>query len=91
MDGIVDSILIDTDATIPGLIAGIDTDVLNAVVEGVFTVQDVLKFMAGVLAGKSSGGGTTTITFRDLSDTLNRIIAIVDDDGNRTMITRNDG
>lgn len=91
VDGIVDSILVDTDTTIPGLIAGVDTDVLNATVEGAYSVQDVLKFMAGVLVGKSSGGGTGTITFRDLSDTLNRIVATADSNGNRTAMTRDAG
>jgi hypothetical protein len=78
IDGNVNSVLTDTDATIPGLIAGIDTDVLNAIVEGGYTVQDILKFMVG--------GGTPTITFRDLSDTLDRITATVNANGNRTTI-----
>jgi hypothetical protein len=72
-------------------IAAIDTDVMNYVVEGAYTLQDVLKFMAGVLAGKSSGGGTATITFRDLSDSLDRVQATVTAAGNRTAVTLNDG
>ena len=79
--------VIANQATIAAAIAAVDTDVLAATVEGAYTVQDVLKFMAGVLAGKSSGGSTGTITFRDLSDALDRVVAAVDADGNRTAIT----
>ena len=52
-------------------------DVLSATVEGTYTLAEVLRIMSGALAGKLSGGGTTTLTFRDLSDTLDRIVATV--------------
>jgi hypothetical protein len=35
-----------------------------------------------------TGGGTTSITFRDLSDTLDRVSATVDSSGNRTAVTK---
>ena len=63
------------------------SDVMGATVEGTYTVQEVLRIMAGALAGKLSGGGTDTLTFRDLSDTLDRITATVDTSGNRTAVT----
>jgi hypothetical protein len=37
--------------------------------------------------GKASGAATTTVVFRDISDTKPRITATVDSDGNRTAIT----
>jgi hypothetical protein len=43
--------------------------------------------MASVLAGKSSGGGSATVRFRDLADTKDRIEADVDSNGNRTSVT----
>lgn len=61
--------------------------VLAATVDGTYTLEDVLRIMVSVLAGKVSGGGTTTITFRDLSDTLNMIAATVDANGNRSGVT----
>jgi hypothetical protein len=67
--------------------AAIGTSVLAATVEGTYTVQQVLRIMVGALAGKVTGGGTTTITFRDLSDTLNLIAATVDSSGNRSGVT----
>jgi len=101
VDGIVDAIKAKTDnlpsdpadqsaveAAITAGIATIDTDsVLAATVEGAYTVQDVLKLMASVMAGKVSGGGTTSVTFRDLSDALDRVTATVDTNGNRTDLT----
>jgi hypothetical protein len=63
-------------------------DVLNATVEGTYTLAEVLRIMAGALAGKLSGGGTTTLTFRDLSDSLDRITATVNTvTGDRTAVT----
>lgn len=74
---------------IAALPAGISTaDIMNTVVEGTFTLQDVLRIMASAQAGKLDGGGTGTLTFRDLSDTLDRIIATVDlATGDRDTIT----
>jgi len=57
--------------------------------EGTFTAGQLMQLMAATLAAKSSGGGTGTITFRDLLDTLDRISADVDANGNRTSVTRN--
>lgn len=83
-------------ATISGIATGAiiaseqtDTsDIMNTVVEGAFTLQDVLRIMVAALAGKLDGGGTGTLTFRDLSDTLDRIIADVDlATGDRDNIT----
>lgn len=65
------------------------SDILDGVIEGAYTLQDVLKIMAGVLAGKVSGGGSAQIVFRDLSDTLDRLTAVVDESGNRTTVTPN--
>lgn len=81
------AILEDTGTTLPAAIASVDTDILAATVEGTYSVQEVLRIMVGVLAGKVSGGGTTTLTFRDLSDTLNIVAATVDSSGNRSGVT----
>lgn len=86
-----DEILTDTGTTIPTAISNLNDitadNVLDAIVEGTYSLKEVLRIMSGVLAGKLSGGGTTTLTFRDLSDTLNRIVATVDSSGNRSAIT----
>ena len=52
-----------------------------------YTLEETLKLCLSALAGKISGAGTGTITIRSADDTVNRIVASVDDDGNRTSIT----
>lgn len=57
-------------------------------VETGLTLRQALRLIAAATAGKVSGGGGTTITFRNpVADTDDRIIATVDVDGNRTAIT----
>jgi hypothetical protein len=84
-----EGILEDTGTTLPAAIAGIDSDILGMTVEGAYTLQDILRIIVAVLAGKVSGGATSQITYRDLSDTVNLVIATVDTVGNRTNVTTN--
>jgi hypothetical protein len=65
--------------------AGVDA-ILDEVIEGATTFRQMLRLILSVLAGKSSGGGTVTLTFRDLADSKNRITATVDANGNRTTM-----
>ena len=66
--------------------AGVDA-ILDEVVEGTLTFRQTLRLFISVLAGKSAGGGTVTLTFRDVADGKNRITATVDANGNRTAIS----
>lgn len=61
-------------------------EVMNFTLDG-FTYQDIVKLQAAILLGKVSGGGSATETFRDISDTKDRVVATVDASGNRTAIT----
>ena len=67
-------------------LTAVPTAVLATVVENGKTVQDFYRIMLAALAGKSSGGGTVTVSFRDDADAKNRIVATVDVDGNRTAV-----
>lgn len=53
--------------------------VLEAKVDGDFTLKQVLRLLAAVAAGKTDivdlGGGSATVKFRDLADTKDRITA----------------
>jgi hypothetical protein len=60
-------------------------DVWRYVIE-TLTAEEILQITLAVLAGKSEGGGTATIHFRNYADTLNRVAATVDANGNRTAI-----
>ena len=92
IDGIVDAILLDTGTD--GVIlkaAGLNADavdkIIDEVIEGSITLRQLLRIVLAALAGKTTGGGTTTVNFRNIADNLNRIIATVDADGNRSAIT----
>jgi len=97
VDGIVDAILVDT--SVDGVVvatasktgyalstAGVDA-ILDDAVEGTYTLRQILRLLASVLAGESSGGGTATVTFRNLDDDTDRVVATVDTSGNRTAVT----
>jgi len=66
-------------------------DLLGGIVEGTITVKEALSIFLAILSGKSSGGGTATIIFRDTADTKNRLVVTVDAKGNRTAIITRDG
>jgi hypothetical protein len=66
--------------------AGVDA-ILDDVVEGTLTMRQMLRLFMSALAGKSAGGGTVTLTFRDNADAKARITATVDANGNRTAMT----
>jgi hypothetical protein len=71
-------------------LAAIADAVHDEIVEGAITLRKATNIMLAALAGKSSGGGTNSIKFRDQADSKDRISATVDADGNRTAII-NDG
>jgi hypothetical protein len=75
-------------AAIAGISVPTVADILAGVIEGSITLKGALRLAISVLTGKASGGGTTTIVFRDTGDTKDRITATVDSNGNRTTVTR---
>ena len=85
IDGIVDDILLDTGTTLPTTLAAMKG--LETALVGAYTGEEIFRLVAAVLAGKSSGGGTTTITFRDLNDTKDVIVATVNGTGDRLSVT----
>lgn len=63
----------------------------DVTLEGSHSVADALRIILAFAAGQSSGGGTSTVTFRDVADAKDRISATVDSSGNRTAIGTLDG
>lgn len=62
-------------------------DALNGVEQGL-TVREAMRLISAAVAGKVSGGGTSTVTFRSAqADDKDRIVATVDSSGNRSAIT----
>lgn len=70
-----------------GLNADAVDEILDEVIEGSTTLRQAIAVILAAVAGQSSGGGTTSIKFRDVADSKDRISATVDSDGNRTAIT----
>lgn len=62
--------------------------VLDEVVEGSYTLRQLMRLIAAVIAGTTSGGGTTAVSFTGLDGVTTRITATVDASGNRTMVTK---
>lgn len=58
----------------------------NRVVENNLTNDDLTKLGASVLLGKVTGAGTGTESFRNLDDSKTRVLATVDENGNRTEV-----
>jgi len=91
VDANVDSILLDTDTTIPAQIAALNdisvANIIAGITDGALDLQEMMRIILAFCACKSSGGGTATIKFRDYGDAKDRITATVDITGNRTAIT----
>ena len=51
------------------------------------TLRQALRIIAAVLAGKVSGAGSGTETFRGIDDQNNRVVVVADAYGNRTDVT----
>ena len=66
--------------------SGVDA-ILDEVIVGSYTMRQLLKVLAAKMAGKATGGGTTTITYRGVDDTSNVIVETVDSSGNRSAVT----
>jgi hypothetical protein len=64
---------------------------LAAGVEANRTVRQAMRLMLAALVGKLSGAATNEVTIRDTNDGVNRIVATVTEDGNRTAVTLNAG
>lgn len=84
----------DTGTTLPATIAALNditvADIIAGVADGSYDLQEMIRLIFAVCCGKSAGGGTTTLTFRDGADSKNRITATVDANGNRTNVTLNE-
>lgn len=61
--------------------------ILDEAVEGTLTLRQIQRLLLATLAGKVSGGGTTSIKYRDQADNTDRITLTVDANGNRSATT----
>jgi len=86
-------ILVPGDMSISTLLAdeaGIADAVWDEALIGTKTARQIVGVtLAAFAAGKVSGGGTTTVTFRDTEDGFDAIVMTVDANGNRSSVTLN--
>ena len=62
----------------------------DEVMHGTNTARQLLGILLPAFAaGKASGGGTTSVTFRDTEDGFDAIVQTVDGNGNRSAVTVN--
>lgn len=60
--------------------------VWGKILDTTYTAEEMLRLIAAATAGKASGAETNQIIFRDLADSKNRIVATVDNKGNREAV-----
>jgi hypothetical protein len=95
VDTVVDAILADTGTD--GVV--LSTATLNGIADALLdrtagvetsrTPRQALRLILAALVGKLSGAATTTVTIRDTNDSVSRVVATVDADGNRSSVTLN--
>jgi hypothetical protein len=65
-------------------------DVWSSVIEGSYTAQDILKILAAFSAGKTTivpiAPAQATVTFRDINDTRDTIVATMDENERASLI-----
>ena len=75
----------DAVTNVDGDVAGVTDTIMSFMIDG-FTFEQIIQIMASVLAGKLTRSGDT-LTFRDLADTVNRVVAETDANKQRTDMT----
>jgi len=68
--------------------ANVGAAVWAELLEGSYSAEQMMRLLAAVLAGKSSGHPTSPV-FRSLDDTADRVSGTVDASGNRTAVVLN--
>ncbi|MBE9573954.1 MAG: hypothetical protein IMF20_02340 [Proteobacteria bacterium] len=61
--------------------------IFTKIVEGTVTLEQLQRILLSFIGGKTSGGGTQDVRFRDNADSKARIHMAVDDNGNRNTVT----
>lgn len=67
--------------------AGAAGDPWASLIETNYTAKQLFRLMSAVLMGKVSGASGNTITFRDVNDTVSRVVATTDSSGDRITVT----
>ena len=74
-------------ADIAADVAAVPAAVWTEQVDGTVTAEESLRLANAANGGKLSGAATTSVKIRNLADSVDRVTATVDADGNRTAVT----
>jgi hypothetical protein len=87
--GVTTSLLTIEDYGLTSEESGKLTTVFNNLdtIEGTYSHAETMRIILAALAGKLSGASGTTVSIRDTGDNKDRIVATVDQFGNRTSVT----
>ncbi len=78
--------LADIDRYVPADMTPYDS-LLDSIIEGTITFKQVMMLILAAFGGKTSGGATSNVIYRNPADTEDRISMTVDEKGNRTSVT----
>ncbi len=82
-----DGVVLATDAVDAAALKADAVDLIwDEVMEAALTARQSMRLKLAAFGGKSSGGGTNTLTLRNPADTKDRIVATVDANGNRSNV-----
>jgi hypothetical protein len=84
-DAVANVTLVDTTTTNTDMLTV--ANIIAGIADGSYDLQEMMRIIFAVVAGKTNGGGTTTLNFRDSADGKNRVQATVDANNNRTAMT----
>lgn len=88
-DNSAEAVVVPTgSAVLPSDVDDIVNGVHNSITEGTETFKETSRLMRAAIVGKSAVSGST-VTFRDLADSKDRITATTDSNGQRTAVTTN--
>jgi len=76
-----------TDALINGLDDITVAEIKAGIADGTYDLEEMIRLIFSACCAKVSGGGSSTLIFRDGPDSKNRVTATVDASGNRTAVT----
>jgi len=75
-----------TGDSVDQVVTGILGEGMSGALETGYSSADLLKLMSAALLGRCTVANNVA-TFRDINNTTNRIVATVDDDGQRSSVT----
>ncbi len=81
---------LDADLVVTGTglsTANVGQAVWQEILEAGYSAEQIMKIMAAVLAGTVSGAETSTVTFKGIDGSTDRVISDTDANGNRLSVT----